>query len=170
MKTSEEQNWSAPAALPAETPVKVPVNMPVNRRNASGDQSGLTLVELLVVIVLIGIIMAVVGGNIFGKGEAAKADLNVVKMQKLKDLLAQYRLKYNTYPSTLNDLIKPGDTARSSGKPFIAMAGEEDLVDVWNAPYLYRVENNGRSFALTSLGSDSLEGGEGPKQDVTVGP
>ena len=35
---------------------------------------GMTLIEILVVLVLIGIVLGIVGGNFIGKGEKAKAD------------------------------------------------------------------------------------------------
>jgi general secretion pathway protein G len=134
------------------------------------NEAGLTLVELLVVIVLISLIAVVVGKNVIGQGSAAKAELNVVKMEKTKNLLGQYRLKYNSYPSKLADLIKGGEDVIKSGKPFIALASEDDLSDVWGFPFVYRLESDARSFTLTSLGEDGIEGGDGPKQDVTLRP
>lgn len=133
-------------------------------------EEGMTLVELLVVIVLISLIAVVVGQNVIGQGDAAKAELNVVKMEKLKNLLGQYRLKFNNYPATLEDLRRPSAEVQKSGKLFVSLAEESDLNDVWSFPYIYKSENNGRSFTLTSLGSDGVEGGEGPKQDVTIRP
>lgn len=138
--------------------------------NIRSAEQGLTLIEILVVIVLISLIAVVVGRNVIGQGEAARAELNVVKMEKLKSLLGQYRLKFNSYPSQLEDLIKPGSDVKKSGKLFIAIASEEDIVDVWGFPYLYKSENNGRSYTLTSLGADGVQGGEGADQDVTLRP
>jgi general secretion pathway protein G len=134
------------------------------------NERGLTLVELLVVIVLIGLIMVVVGKNVLSSGDAAKAELNMVKMEKVKNYLGQYRLKYNTYPSKLDDLVKQSSDAKKSNRPFFALASEEDLLDVWGFPLVYRTENSGRSYTLKTLGSDGIEGGDGAKQDVEIGP
>jgi general secretion pathway protein G len=133
-------------------------------------EKGMTLVELLVVIVLISLIAVVVGKNVIGQGDAAKAELNVVKMEKLKNLLGQYRLKYNSFPSTLDDMIKPNSEIGKSGKIFVALAEKQDLEDIWGFPYSYATESNGRTFSLSSLGADGVEGGEGPNQDVTIRP
>lgn len=133
-------------------------------------ESGMTLIEILVVIVLISLIAVVVGRNVISQGDAAKAELNVVKMEKLKNLLGQYRLKYNTYPSKLEDLVKASSDIQKSGKIFVSLADEDDLADVWGFPFVYKSENNGRSYSITSLGSDGVEGGEGAKQDVTLRP
>ncbi len=133
-------------------------------------ERGMTLIEILVVIVLISLIAVVVGKNVIGQGDAAKAELNVVKMEKLKNLLGQYRLKFNTYPSSLEGLVKPSAEVEKSGKIFVALAGEDDLLDVWGFPFVYKSESNGRSYSITTLGSDGVSGGEGAKQDVTIRP
>lgn len=134
------------------------------------SESGLTLVELLVVIVLISLIAVVVGKNVIGQGAAAKAQLNVVKMEKLRSLLGQYRLQYNSYPAKLGELVTGGGDIKSSGKIFVPLATEDDLNDVWNFPFIYRTESDGRTFAITSLGEDGIEGGDGARQDVTLKP
>ncbi len=132
------------------------------------NESGLTLVELLVVIVLISLIAVVVGKNVIGQGDTAKAELNVVKMEKAKNLLSQYRLKYNKFPSSLDSLVKGGAEVKKSGKPFFALAAEEDLTDVWGFPFSYKIANGGRTFTLKTLGSDGIDGGDGAKQDVSI--
>ena len=138
--------------------------------NIRSSEHGLTLIEILVVIVLISLIAVVVGTNVIGQGEAARAELNVVKMEKLKSLLGQYRLKFNNYPDRLGDLVKPNADVQKSGKLFVAIASEDDIKDVWGFPYLYKAENNGRTYTLSSLGADGVEGGEGANQDITMRP
>lgn len=139
------------------------------QRTGAGEE-GMTLVEVLAVIVLIGLIMTVVARGIFGKSEAAKAQLNVVKMEKLKQALAEYHLSFNTYPETLDGLIHPSRDVQDSGQLFVPSVENKDLQDIWNREFSYKVENEGRSYSLTSLGSDGQTGGEGPKQDVTLRP
>lgn len=156
-------------ALPFSDTKQAGLTPPVLQRHSAGEK-GLTLIEILVVIVLISLIAVVVGKNVIGQGNAARAELNVVKMEKLKSLLGQYRLKFNSYPKKLEDLIKANSDVKKSGKLFIAIATEDDILDVWGAPYTYKSENNGRSYALTSLGADGVTGGEGADQDVTVRP
>lgn len=133
-------------------------------------EQGLTLVELLVVIVLISLIAVVVGKSVIGKGEAAKAELNVVRMEKLRNALGQYRLKYNTYPSKLDDLMTASPDIKKSGKLFVPLVDEDEVKDVWGFPYVYRTENDNRSYTLSTMGSDGIAGGEGAKQDVTLRP
>ena len=144
--------------------------MIINERSVVRNEKGLTLIELLVVIVLISLIAVVVGKNVIGQGEAAQAELNVVKMERMKNLLGQYRLKFNSYPAKLEDLIHPSGDVSKSGKIFVPLADDGDLNDVWGFPFVYKTENNGRTFSISSLGSDGVQGGDGAKQDVTITP
>ena len=118
----------------------------------------MTLVEVLAVVVLLGIIGSVVISGIFGKAEKAKAKTNLLKMEKIRADLNRFRLENNTYPSSLEELVRSGDM------------DEKDTKDVWNTPYSYRVEGNGRSYVLTTLGADGQTGGDGAKADVQVTP
>ena len=138
--------------------------------NLSANERGMTLVEIIVVIVLISIIGGIVIQGVIGKGDTAKAKLNMVKMEKLKSSIETYRLEYNGYPAKLEDLVTRSAEIEKSGKLFTPLASDSDLVDVWNFPYIYKTENNNRTFTLSSLGSDGIEGGDGAKQDVTVRP
>ena len=137
----------------------------LGRRNS---QSGLTLIELMAVIVIIALLFGVLTSGITGASGSAKAKINVTKMQALKGDLAQYRLEYGRYPGSLSGLVSGGDEARQGGKVFFALAKEDDLKDVWNFDYQYRVENNGTGFSLTSTGADGTAGGDGANQDVTI--
>lgn len=134
------------------------------------NDRGMTLVEIIVVIVLISIIGGIVIQGVIGKGDSAKAKLNMVKMEKVKSAIETYRLEFNGYPSKLEDLVNRSAEVEKSGKLFTPLASDTDLNDVWNFPYIYKTENSNRTFTLSSLGSDGVEGGDGAKQDVTIRP
>jgi general secretion pathway protein G len=134
------------------------------------NNKGMTLVEILAVILLIGLIMTVVVKGVMGKSDSAKANLNTIKMEKVKQYLSQYRLQYNSYPSSLDGLVHASGDVQKSGQVFISLAEEDELTDVWGNPLLYKSENNGRSYSLTSLGSDGVQGGDGANTDITLRP
>lgn len=129
---------------------------------------GMTLLEIMIVIILIALIMTVVGKGLIGQGDAAKGRLNAAKMEKLKQVIEGYKLQYNRYPTNLEDLIKKSSDLGSAY--FTSMADKDDFEDLWGGQYLYQTENNQRSFTLKSLGKDGIEGGEGPNQDITLKP
>lgn len=132
------------------------------------SEAGMTLVEVIAVIVLIALLYVVVGRNVFGQSDAAKAKLNIVKMNNVKNYLGQYKLQYNNYPAKIDDLIHGGNT--KAGDVFTPLAQEEDLKDVWDNPYIYIPEGGGKSYQLKTLGADGIEGGDGAKTDVVVKP
>ncbi len=134
------------------------------------DERGLTLVELLVVVVLLGLIFTVIGSNVFSKGEAAKAELNRTRMESIKQEISRFRLTFNTYPRSLDELVKPSPQMQQSGRLFSPIIKGDELLDMWGNKYTYRLENDGRSYSLTSLGSDGMPGGEGHAQDLTLRP
>ena len=129
------------------------------------SQHGLTLIEIAVVLVLLGIILTVVGGKIFGAGDKAKRDLNRIKMQSLVASVKEYQLRYNSLPPTLDALI---NCTPDIGASCVPTASQEDLRDVWNNPFQYQLQNNGRSFVIKTLGADGVPGGKGPDFDDTI--
>lgn len=139
-------------------------------QNKNAAERGMTLVEILAVIVLLSLIMGIVARGIFGKGEAAKANANVIQMKKVQSALSQYRLQFNGYPNSLQDLMKPSGDAAKKGVIFTPFVEADELKDVWGADYVYRSTSNGRSYELMSYGADGKSGGEGADQDVTLAP
>lgn len=139
-------------------------------KRVSMGERGMTLVEVIAVIVLITLISLVVGRSVFSASSGAKAKLNVTKMENLRQALGQYRLQFNTYPSKLEDLVKASPEARASGQLFTPFAAEDDLKDIWGADYLYTADRSGRTYSLKSLGADGAEGGEGENQDIVKQP
>lgn len=62
--------------------------------------SGFSLVEVMVVLLIIGMIMAIVAPNVIGQGEDAKRQKAAVDIQTLEGALQMYKLRNNRYPST----------------------------------------------------------------------
>lgn len=140
------------------------------RENPLTDERGMTLVEVIAVVVLLALLYVVVGKNVFGQSNAAKAKLNDVKMNNVKNILQQYKLEQNSFPARLEDLITPSAEMKKSGGVFTPLADEGDLKDIWGSNFVYIQENGGRSFVLKSLGADGIEGGDGVNQDVEKRP
>src|SRR5664279_2110403 len=67
-------------------------------------ERGMTLIEILVVLVLIGIVMGIVGGNFLGKGEKAKADAAKIEINQIGQTLDLYKLEIGRYPTTQEGL------------------------------------------------------------------
>jgi general secretion pathway protein G len=131
------------------------------RRNA-----GFTLIEVIVVIVLIGGILAIVGGKIISNKKSAEARLAVTQLQSLSAQVEQYQSDVGTYPESLQELVTaPGNAAGWLG-PY---AKATDFNDPWHHPIEYRHPGDDDApYKLTSLGADGKPGGEGVDKDVSA--
>ena len=53
----------------------------------------MTLIEILVVLVLIGIVMGIVGGNFIGQGEKAKGNAATIEINQIGQTLDLFKLE-----------------------------------------------------------------------------
>lgn len=131
--------------------------------DALKSQRGLTLIEIIVVLVILTILIAFLTGGLFNQGEKAKAQINGLRMKKLQNAINQYQLMYNQMPSSLSSLVSCDDV---TGPTCIPVTEEETLKDAWNTPFVY--SSDGRTYTIKSLGADKRDGGTGADSDVTL--
>jgi general secretion pathway protein G len=122
-------------------------------------EEGMTIIEILIVIALIGTLMTVLMNSILKKNEDAKVDLAKVGMSQLSNGLSLYKMHNNRFPTTeegLGALL----TAPSGAKNWRGPYTEEDkLKDPWDTELSY--ESTGvKSFKITSAGPDQTPGTE----------
>ena len=147
---------------------------PVARRHGSGKtagifgNSGFTLIELMVVLVILGLLAGLVGPQIFGRIDSSKAKVAETQIKMLHGALQVFRLDMGRYPTTaegLDALIRqPPETTDFWNGPYLEDALPDDP---WRTPYRYAYpSSNLPGFALYSLGADSKDGGEGDDADI----
>lgn len=131
-------------------------------------ERGLTLVELLVVLLILGLIAAFAVPRLMRYVGSARADAAAIQISRLDGILELYRLDNGRYPSTnegLGALIeKPADVPQWNG-PYLKSA--ETLIDPWGRPYEYVAPGDHGEFDLFTLGADGSEGGDSEDADVT---
>ena len=66
---------------------------------ARSRSNGMTLIEILVVLVLIGIVMGIVGGNFIGQGETAKRKATKIQIGQISQSLDLFKLEIGRYPT-----------------------------------------------------------------------
>lgn len=140
-------------------------NSSFSRYKILASERGLTLVEIIVVLVILSILVAFLTNGLFSQGEKAKAKINELQIQKLKSAIGQYQLMYNQLPPDIRSLASCPD---SNSGGCVPVADESALKDAWGTPFEYALENGGRSYAIKSMGSDRKPGGSGVEGDVTV--
>ncbi|MFO1307715.1 MAG: type II secretion system major pseudopilin GspG [Burkholderiales bacterium] len=131
-------------------------------------QRGMTLIEILVVLVLIGIVLGIVGGNFIGRGEKAKADAAKIEIGQIGQALDLYKLEIGRYPSSSEGLqalvTAPAGVANWNG-PYWKKA--QIPKDPWGNEYRYTSPGQKGAYDIVSLGADGKEGGEGTNKDIT---
>ena len=126
------------------------------------SQAGFSLIEIIVVVVLIGGIVAFAASRILGGGDRAKHNLAEAQVQTLAEKIQQYQMDTGTLPGNLADLVKaPGDAEGWLG-PY---ARDAELVDPWKRAYTYAVPGQSSAFDLISLGADGKVGGDSVNAD-----
>ena len=131
-------------------------------------QAGFTLIEIMVVMVIIGLLMALVGPNLIGRSEKAKSQAAAMQIERLGTVLDTFRLDVGRYPTTQEGLQvlvqRPMGVDRWDG-PYINKGVPKDP---WDRPYIYRSPGEaGRPYDLYSLGADGAPGGTDTNRDIT---
>ena len=139
------------------------VDVIVVRATGRSSQRGFSLIEIILVVVLIGGIVAFAASRILGGGDRAKANLARAQVQTLAEKVQQYEMDTGGLPPALEALVDNTGNAAGWLGPY-AKAGE--LKDPWNHAYVYRVPGDGQAFDLVSLGKDGQAGGESVDADV----
>jgi len=136
-------------------------------RTLASSQGGFTLIELAVVILLIGGIVALAANSIFGAKNRSNAKLAETQLGLLVQKVGEYQNDVGSLPESLDALVKaPGNVEGWLG-PY---AKEQALKDPWNTPIEYRTPGTDAEFELVSLGADKKSGGEGVDADLVVKP
>ena len=130
--------------------------------------NGFTLVELLVVLVILGLLVALAAPRVMKYLGSARSDTARIQIEKLSGILDLYRLEVGRYPTDQEGLQalmdKPAQADAWNG-PYLK--NRESLTDPWGVPYAYRSPGQHGEFDLYTLGADGKEGGEGADKDVT---
>ena len=138
-------------------------NRSLTRSPAAAAQAGFTLIEIILVVVLIGGIVAFAASRILGGGDRAKVNLTKAQVQTLADKIQQFEGDTGALPGSLGELVKaPGGVSGWLG-PY---AKEVEMKDAWNHPYTYTVPGDGKPFDLVSLGADGKSGGDSVNADI----
>ena len=63
-------------------------------------QTGMTLIEIMMVVVIIGILVAVIVPNVIGYDDDARMAAQQMEIRTIGNALDMYRLHNGSYPST----------------------------------------------------------------------
>jgi len=130
--------------------------------------SGFSLIEILVVLLIIGLLSTLVAINVLpsqdrARVEKAKADISI-----MGNALEMHRLERFTYPSSelgLKALLKTGEKNslnNVNNRGYIKSLPK----DPWGNDYQYIIPGQNGEYDLFSMGADGDIGGEGINADI----
>jgi general secretion pathway protein G len=135
-------------------------------------QEGLTLIEIVVVIIVLGLLAGLVGPQIIGRVSEAKTSTAQTQIELFSVALDNYRLDNGRYPTTEQGLQALRQKPVSEPVPYNwrgPYLQKEIPLDPWGQPYVYRSPGdvNSTTYDLLTLGRDGQPGGEDEDADVT---
>ncbi len=134
-------------------------------------QRGFTLIEIMVVMVILGLLVAIVAPNIMGRSDEAKVTIARTQLKNVQSALDLYRLDNSQYPSTQQGL--EALVSKPSGSPEPKNWNPDGYLksvpeDPWGNPFQYVSPGTEGPYDLYSYGSDGQEGGDGDAADISV--
>ena len=142
---------------------------PAKRR---APDAGVTLIEMMVVLVIIALVAAIIVPNVIGRPDEARVAVAQTDIRAIGSALELYRLDNQTYPTTSQGLEALVARPTSPPEPRNWVAGgylAQLPVDPWGNGYLYRSPGDTAGFDLVTLGADGAPGGDGPAADIAHG-
>src|ERR1700677_646403 len=131
------------------------------------SQRGVTLIEMLVVVVIMGLFVGLVGVNLFRRADEAKRTAARAQIDSFMTALGAYKLDTGTFPTTDQTLqalrVKPDASDQWAG-PYLP---KEVPTDPWGHAYVYTFPGtHGDEPDLISYGADGQPGAEGSNADI----
>jgi general secretion pathway protein G len=131
------------------------------------SEQGFTLLEIMVVVVIIGLLVAAVAPNFIGQIDKAAVSRARTDIRSIETSLNLYRLDNFRYPNTSEGLqalvTNPGEASAPNWKQYLPRVP----LDPWEQPYQYvSPGQRGGDFDVFTYGADRQEGGEGINADI----
>jgi len=147
----------------------MPLIRPHDADAVKDREAGLSLIEIMVVMVIIGLLATIIVINVLPTQNRAMLEKARADVGQLENAVEMYRLTLNRYPTTeegLDALVTapddPRDAQRFPEGGFINRLPE----DPWGNAYQYLYPGEYGRFDVWSWGADGRSGGEGEDADI----
>ena len=150
-QTRRERGMTLPGSGAAPAPAH-------ESKLAMTSQRGMTLIEIMVVITILGLIAAAVAVNVVGSLSDAKIKQAKTDLHTVENCLDLYKVDKGRYPTT------------EEGLQAVVTAGKckANIKDPWQHEYVYMYPGQVHpdSFDIKSYGADGQPGGSGENADI----
>jgi general secretion pathway protein G len=137
---------------------------PAIRRAPAAAARGMTLIEILVVLVILGLIATAVAVNVVGAAGKARVDRAKTDVQGIANQgVDAFKVMRGRYPTT-----EEGLKILIDEKFLKSNSTDGKLKDPWDREYIYLYPGQAHpdSFDVKSYGADGQPGGEGENADI----
>ncbi|MBF0542724.1 MAG: type II secretion system major pseudopilin GspG [Nitrospirae bacterium] len=128
---------------------------------------GMSLIEISIVLLIMGMVAAIIGPQLFGKVGQAKIKTTKAQISDFETALDMYRLDMGRYPTTSEGLKalreQPSGSSNWKGPYF-----KKDIPkDPWDHDYQYTSPGSHGDYDILSYGADGVIGGDKENKDIT---
>ncbi len=133
------------------------------------NNHGMSLIEILIALTLMGIAGTFVAGRVYENLQEGQVKSARIQIKSISDRLTEFRRDCHFLPTTdqgLDALIQKPTGGRDCKRyaPGGYIKDGKIPQDPWDSEYIY--ESDGKTFTIISLGADQAEGGEGADADI----
>jgi general secretion pathway protein G len=130
---------------------------------AVNNRKGMTLIEIMIVLAIIGGIAALLLPKLTGSLDKAKMKEARIQMTQIISSLQMYYTDCGKYPQSLDNLVTQDANCNNWGpEAYIKKTPK----DPWNNGFIYEISGN--EYNLKCLGKDGKEGGSGFDADISL--
>ncbi len=126
------------------------------------NQAGMTLVEIMIVLAIVGSMMALLLPRITGQLDKSKQKEAKIQMAQIVNAISMYYSDCGTYPQSLENLVTQDANCPNWGPEAYIKKSPKDP---WKKDFAYEISDG--SYTLTCYGKDGREGGAGFDADIT---
>lgn len=132
-----------------------------NSNSKALNQKGFTLIEIMIVLVIVGGLMAIVLPKIQDGQRNSEVKNTKMKLNEISTKINEYYAECGKYPSAISFITEDDAGCRNwTGNPKL----KHLLKDAWGSDFDYSTSGNG--YNLKSLGRDKKEGGSSFDKDI----
>jgi general secretion pathway protein G len=138
----------------------------MKRRLPFAARRGMTFVELLAVLVILGLVASVLTVSFAGRFAKGKREIARTQVAQLTQAVETFRIEHGAWPPVeqgLGALTAP--TASPTATYFLK---PEQLIDPWDNPYALIIPGpDGYPYEIVSYGADRQPGGDDEAADLS---